>query len=268
MTDTHYPPAWRPTQSFGDGKIGLSVNDGIAVLVIQMPEKMNALDVLATAALVEALEAARNHAKVLILTGQGGKAFISGADIGGFDGVQRPENTFLERQKVLRDYPLPTIAAIRGYCIGGGVMTALNCDIRLAASDARFGIPAARLGISYGYDGVAALVNAVGPARARRLLFVGDRVDAATALSWGLVEHVYPPEDLWAEAMAMAGRIAQNAPLSVASAKQTVAAVLRDPDQRDMDAISAITAQCLQSADFREGRDAFHQKRQPIFRGC
>ncbi|MFN7003806.1 MAG: enoyl-CoA hydratase-related protein [Roseinatronobacter sp.] len=263
-----YPPDWRPTQVFGEGRVGLSIDKGIGIIAIQIPDKMNALDAMATAALVEALEAARDHARVLVLTGAGGKAFISGADIGGFDSPQRPEDSFLTRQKVLRDYPLPTIAAIRGYCIGGGLMTALNCDIRLAARDASFGIPAARLGISYGYDGLAALVAAVGPARARRLLYVGDRIDAETALNWGLIEHLHSPQDLWPETMAMAGRIAQNAPLSITATKAIVAAVLRDPDARDMDAIRQMSERCLKSADFREGRNAFHQKRQPEFRGC
>lgn len=267
MTDKTFPPDWHPDQTFGEGRIGLHIADHVATLAIQIPQKMNALDTAATAGMVAALEAARDHARVLIMTGTGGRAFISGADIGGFDGEERHGDSFMDRQRMLRDYPLPTIAAIRGYCIGGGLMTALNCDIRLASSDASFGIPAARLGIAYGIEGVASLVAAVGPARARRILYVGDRVDAQTALAWGLVEHVYTTEMLWTETLQMAKRIAENAPLSVSATKATVAAVLADPDQRDMDAIAALSLQCQTSADFREGRDAFHQKRAPQFRG-
>ena len=267
MTNISFPPDWHPDQTFADGRIGLHIADHIATLAIQIPEKMNALDTAATAGMVSALDAARDHARVLILTGIGGRAFISGADIGGFDGAERHGDSFMDRQRMLRDYPLPTIAAIRGYCIGGGLMTALNCDFRLAASDASFGIPAARLGIAYGMEGVAGLVAAVGPARARRILYVGDRVDAQTALSWGLVEHVFEPDQLWTRTMTLAGQIAQNAPLSISATKATVAAVLADPDQRDMETIAALSEQCRTSADFREGRDAFHEKRQPQFRG-
>lgn len=268
MSETMFPPAWSPRHLFGEGRIGLRIEDRIATVAIQTPQKMNALDAEATAALVEALEAARQEARVLVLTGVGGKAFISGADIGGFDDPKRPEDSFTERQRFLRDYPLPTIAAIRGYCIGGGLMTALNCDFRLASVDASFGIPAARLGIAYGYEGVASLVAAVGPARARRLLYVGDRIDAATALSWGLVEHVHSVDALWSETMALARRITENAPLSVQSSKMTVAAALVDPEERDMEAISRLSLRCQESADFREGREAFRQKRPPVFEGC
>ena len=177
-------------------------------------------------------------------------------------------SSFLERQKVLADYPLPTIAVIRGYCIGGGLMTALNCDFRLAGTDASFGIPAAKLGISYGFDGLSRLVQVAGPARTRYLLYTGDRVDAQTALAWGLVEHVYDPDALWDQAMTMARRIAANAPLSIRATKQTVAQITRDPDDRDMQAIADLSMLCQQSSDFREGRDAFREKRKPEFTGA
>ncbi|SFH64813.1 enoyl-CoA hydratase-related protein [Albimonas pacifica] len=266
MTEA-YPPNWAPQRSFADGRIGLAVEAGIATLAISIPQKMNALDVEATAGMIEALEVAEAEARVLILTGLGGRAFISGADIGGFDGPKQHGTSFLDRQRRLAETPLPTIAAIRGYCIGGGLMTALNCDIRLAATDAQFGVPAAKLGIAYGHEGLARLVEAAGAARARRLLYAGDRVDAQTALAWGLVEHVLPPERLWDEAMDLARRIASNAPLSIHATKRTVAQIVGDPDARDPAEIERLSRLCRDSDDFREGRAAFHEKRQPNFTG-
>lgn len=265
---TAFPPDWSPERSFADGRIGLSVDgDGVAVLAICIPQRMNALDAEATAGMIEALEAAEAEARVLIFTGIGGKAFISGADIGGFDGPNKHGSSFIDRQRRLAETPLPTIAAIRGYCIGGGLMTALNCDFRLAADDASFGVPAAKLGIAYGYEGLARLVEAVGPARTRRLLYVGDRVDAQTAHAWGLVEQVLAPDALWPAVMELARRIAGNAPLSIRATKTTVAQITADPDARDMETVERLSLQCRDSADFAEGRAAFREKRAPVFEG-
>ncbi|WP_158971168.1 enoyl-CoA hydratase-related protein [Chachezhania sediminis] len=267
MTDTAFPPDWTPDRTFGDGRVGLRIADGIAVLAIQIPDKMNALDDAATGGMIEALDAARDKARVLLFTGVGGRAFISGADIGGFDGPQPTGQSFLDRQRALANYPLPTVAVIRGYCLGGGLMTALNCDFRLAATDASFGVPAAKLGISYGSAGLARLVECIGPARTRRLLYVGDRVDAATAHAWGLVEHVYAPDALWDAAMAMARTIAGNAPLSVRATKATVADLLLPESRQDPGAILALSLACRDSRDFEEGRAAFREKRKPAFEG-
>lgn len=264
-----FPPDWSAQRRFAEGRIGLSVDDdGLAVLAFDIPAKMNALDAAATAGMIEALEVAEAEARVLILTGAGGRAFVSGADIGGFDGAQERQGSgFLDRQRRLRETPLPTLAVIRGYCLGGGVMTALNCDVRLAGTDATFGIPAARLGIAYGMDGLARLVETVGPGRARRLLYAGDRVDAQTALTWGLVEELHAPDALWPAALTLARQIARNAPLSIRATKTTVATILADPEARDLEAVAWLARQCKDSADFAEGRAAFREKRAPRFEG-
>ncbi|WP_375173661.1 enoyl-CoA hydratase-related protein [Pseudooceanicola sp.] len=268
MKDIAFPPAWSPDRTFSDGRIGLRIENTIATLAIQIPDRHNALDEPATAGMVEALAAAEDGgASALLLTGIGGRAFISGADLNGFEGPRPTGTDFIDRQRILAACSLPTIAVIRGYCIGGGLMTALNCDFRLASTDSSFGIPAAKLGISYGSDGLRSLVDAVGPARTRRLLYVGDRIDAETALSWGLVEHLYAPDDLWPAAMDMARTIAGNAPLSIQATKETVADILADPDQRDPGRIAEWGARCKDSLDFREGRDAFREKRAPRFEG-
>lgn len=140
-------------------------------------------------------------------------------------------------------------------------------DIRLASHGSQFGIPAARLGIAYGYDGLNHLVSLVGPSWARLLLYTGMRIDAAEALRIGLVERLFPQGELWGETMTIAETIAQNAPLAIKAAKITIAEVLKDESRRDMEAIKTIGNACMDSEDFREGRQAFMEKRQPQFRG-
>lgn len=268
MPDTTFPPDWAPAQSFAGGRVGLDITDGVAVLAIQIPHRHNALDEPATAGMVAALETAEAAgARALLFTGTGGRAFISGADLTGFEGPRPTGSDFIDRQRVLAACPIPTIAVVRGYCLGGGLMTALNCDFRLASTDSTFGVPAAKLGISYGSEGLKGLVDTIGPARTRRLLYVGDRIDAETALAWGLVEELHTPDALWPAAMAMARTIAGNAPLSVRATKETVADLLKDPAERDPARIARIGQACRDSRDFREGRDAFREKRAPRFEG-
>ncbi|MDF1856620.1 enoyl-CoA hydratase-related protein [Pseudooceanicola sp.] len=268
MTDSNFPPDWTPDQSFGDGRVGLRLVDRVAILAIQIPQKLNALDEPATAGMVKALETAvAAGARALIFTGIGGKSFISGANLSGFEGPRPTGVDFVARQKMLLDCPIPIIAAIKGYCIGGGLMTAMNCDFRLASSDSSFGIPATRLGLSYGSEGLQSLVDAIGPARTRRLLFVGDRVDAETARDWGLVEHVYAPDALWPAALNFANQIAANAPLSVRATKETIADLLKPESARNPARIAEIALECRESHDFREGRDAVREKRPPRFEG-
>jgi enoyl-CoA hydratase len=140
-------------------------------------------------------------------------------------------------------------------------------DIRIAAANSQFGIPAAKLGIAYGYDGLKHLVSLVGPSWARLLLYTGMRIDAAEALRIGLVDRVVADVDLWNATFEIARTISDNAPLAIRAAKITIAQILKDPDQRDMAAIKAIGTACMDSADFREGRSAFMEKRKPRFKG-
>jgi enoyl-CoA hydratase/carnithine racemase len=140
-------------------------------------------------------------------------------------------------------------------------------DIRIAATNSQFGIPAAKLGIAYGYDGLKNLVSLVGPSWARLLMYTGMRIDSAEALRIGLVDRVVPDADLWSATLDIARTISGNAPLAIKAAKMTIGQVLKDPDQRDMDAIKAIGTACMDSEDFREGRQAFMEKRKPRFTG-
>src|SRR5205807_5149739 len=171
------------------------------------------------------------------------------------------------QRALLANYPKPTIACIRGFCLGGGMQVAMMSDIRIAAEDSRFGIPAARLGIAYGYDGLKHLVSLVGPSWARLIMYTGMRIEAAEALRIGLIDRVHPGADLWDATMEIARTISGNAPLAIQAAKITIAQVLKDPDKRDMAAIKAIGNACMDSEDFREGRRAFMEKRKPQFKG-
>jgi enoyl-CoA hydratase/carnithine racemase len=212
--------------------------------------------------------------RVVILVGAGDKAFVSGADISQFEKNRHNAQASEEYAKrsaaqraLLADYPKPTIACIRGFCLGGGMQVAMLADIRIASGNSQFGIPAAKLGIAYGYDGLKNLVSLVGPSWARLLMYTGMRIDAAEAERIGLVDRVVPDAELWGATMEIARTISGNAPLAIAAAKITIAQVLKDPDGRDMDAIKAIGTACMDSEDFREGRRAFMEKRKPQFRG-
>ncbi len=263
-------------KSFADGKILQSVADGVGTITFNNPEKRNAMSLEMWEGLGHALIELRDDpdVRVVILVGAGDKAFVSGADISQFEktrhNAQASEeysNRSAAQRALLANYPKPTIACIRGFCLGGGMQVAMSADIRIAADNSQFGIPAAKLGIAYGYDGLKHLVSLVGPSWARLLMYTGMRIDSAEALRIGLVDRVVPDTELWNATSEIARTISGNAPLAIKAAKITIAQVLRDPDQRDMDAIKAIGIACMDSEDFREGRQAFMEKRKPEFRG-
>jgi enoyl-CoA hydratase/carnithine racemase len=213
-------------------------------------------------------------ATALVLTGAGDRAFVSGADISQFEqqrsnaDAQRAydEQTSVGRQR-LGTFQKPTIAQIRGYCLGGGLAIAMQADLRIASSDSQFGIPAARLGIAYGFDGVRRLVSLVGPAHARMILYTGERIKADEAMRIGLINRVVAPEELEMHVYDLAQTIASNAPLSIAASRLTIEQVLLDPDQRDQAALARASEAAFDSEDYREGRAAFLEKRKPQFKG-
>jgi enoyl-CoA hydratase/carnithine racemase len=262
--------------SFADGKILKSITDGVGVVTFNNPEKRNAMSLDMWEGLGQALIELRDDAdvRVVILTGAGDKAFVSGADISQFEKNRHNAQASEEysrrsdaQRALLADFPKPTIACIRGFCLGGGMQVAMLTDIRIASANSQFGIPAAKLGIAYGYDGLKHLVSLVGPSWARLLLYTGMRIDSAEALRIGLVDRVVPDAELWNATTEIARTISGNAPLAIRAAKITIAQALKDANDRDMDAIKAIGTACMDSEDFREGRQAFMEKRKPKFRG-
>jgi enoyl-CoA hydratase/carnithine racemase len=257
-------------------KLLVEVADEIAVVTFNNPAKRNALSAEIRAALPGVLAEldADTGVRVLIVTGAGDKAFASGADISEF-GEQRtaPEARaqYDRGQAAIASawagLSKPVIAMIRGFCMGGGLLTALQADIRIASDDSQFGIPAARLGLGYAFGGVTTLMSLVGPAYAAEILLSARRFSAAEALRMGLVNRVVPAADLREEVMTLAVSIAGNAPLTVAAAKAAIRTALRPPEVRDMARVEAMIEACFQSADYREGQLAFAEKRPPAFIG-
>jgi enoyl-CoA hydratase len=259
-----------------DGKILQSVNDGVGVITFNNPDKRNAMSLEMWEGLGQALTDLRDNpdVRVVILVGAGDKAFVSGADISQFEKTRHNAAASEEYSKrseaqraLLASYPKPTIACIRGFCLGGGMQVAMLTDIRIASDNSQFGIPAARLGIAYGYDGLRHLVSLVGPSQARLIMYTGMRIDSTEAQRIGLVDRVLPDAQLWDATMEIARTISGNAPLAIKAARITIAEILKDESQRDMAAIKAIGTACMDSEDFREGRTAFMEKRKPQFKG-
>ena len=253
-----------------------SVTDGVGVITFKIPKSATRCRSRCGRGSASALIELRDDpdVRVVILVGAGDKAFVSGADISQFEKTRHNAEASEEysrrseaQRALLANYPKPTIACIRGFCLGGGMQVAMLTDIRIAAEDSQFGIPAAKLGIAYGYDGLKHLVSLVGPSWARLIMYTGMRIDSAEALRIGLVDRVLPNDGLRDATMEIARTISGNAPLAIQAAKITIAQVLKDESKRDMNAIKDIGTACMDSEDFREGRRAFMEKRKPQFRG-
>ena len=250
--------------------------DGIGWITFNQPERRNAMSLDMWTGLGVVAEAFEQDARVrvVVLRGAGGKAFVSGADISEFeqhraDASQKAtyDAVAARGQAGLAALSKPLVAMIEGFCVGGGLAIALAADVRIAADDARFAIPAARLGLGYDYRGVAALARLVGPAAARDMLFSARFLDCDEALRLGLVNQRVAAGQLEAQVTAYAARVAANAPLTVRAAKAAVRAFERLSDEAPAGHVAALVAQCFDSEDYREGRRAFLAKRQPLFHG-
>ena len=245
-------------------------------IVFNQPEKRNAVSIDMWEAIPGALErfAADPEVRVIALKGAGDKAFVSGADISQFEkdrssaeGVKRYEEIGDRAQGLLSGSAKPTVAMIRGYCLGAGINIALCCDLRIASDDARFGIPAARMGLGYRVSATKNLVDIVGPARTREILITAKQYTAPEALAMGLVHRVVPAAELDAATDEMLAGIAANAPLTQAAAKFIVRELLKTNGGLDEAACKAAVQRCFDSKDYKEGRRAFMEKRKPAFKG-
>jgi enoyl-CoA hydratase/carnithine racemase len=242
--------------------------------------------------LCEDLQADR-EIRVVVLRGAGETAFVAGADIsqfqrmgdsnseansnsaadsndgsaGGRPGGDRYDRATGEAFGAIAELAKPVVALIHGFCIGGGLAIAAAADIRYAADDARFGLPPARLGVGYSAAGIATLVDLLGPAVTKEIIYTADWYDAETALRWGLVNAVVPKAELDRFVAERAATIAGRAPLSQLAAKLAVADHLRSPEHRRADTVRAAIAACATSDDYEEGVAAFLEKRRPVFRG-
>lgn len=245
----------------------------IAVLTVNRPDKLNALNTRVHEEGVSALEEiGRDEAvRVVVITGAGEKSFIAGADIGEFAGRTPVTQRAVFQHKTLFNsidtFAKPVIAMINGFCLGGGCELALACDIRLAGENARLGQPEINLGIIPGGGGTQRLTRLIGEGRAMEMILTGEMIDARTALEFGLVNHVYPADQLEAETMRLAGQIAEKSPIALQMAKEAVKtaarANLEEGLRREID-LFAIT---FSSEDKEEGVAAFLEKRKPEFKG-
>ena len=249
---------------------------GVGYLIFNNPERHNAvsLEMWQAASGILADFAADKSVRVAVLTGAGGKAFVSGADISKFES-ERSNKEAIERYNVAVDeantavyeFPKPTIAMIRGYCIGGGVGLALCCDMRICSDNSKFGVPAAKLGLGYGFKGIKKLVDLVGPSFAKEIFYTARQFTAAEALVMGLVNRVLPQDELEKYVKDYAETIGGNAPLTVNSVKYIVGEVVKGESERNLQKCADLVAQCFASKDYIEGRQAFMEKRKPRFTG-
>ena len=254
--------------------IVLEIASHVARLTIERPEKRNALTQRMWTELTAGMERAVNDPDVrVVLISGAGEDFCAGADIGEFDTVRRDAETARAYESAnsdafaaIRNSPVPTVAAIRGICFGGGFGIAAACDMRLASEEARFSVPAARLGLAYPHDAMADIVHACGPQFAKYLTFSAARLSAAEALRIGFLAEVLPPNTLDERVAEIALAIASSAPLSVKASKAAIRAVLSGNPADAMHA-QTLGAATFDSADYEEGRLAFKQRREPEFRG-
>lgn len=255
----------------------IAEKDGpIGWIIFNNPARRNAVSMVMWEALGDIVRAYESDdaIRVIVLRGAGGKAFVSGADISEFEEkrssaeeIQRYHEVAESATTRLQAVGKPTIAMIGGFCIGGGVSVALSCDLRIAGHGARFGVPAAKLGLGYELSGVRKLVDVVGPSFAKEIFFTARQFTAQEALAMGLVNRVVEDERLELQVREYAQAIAANAPLTVASIKTIVGESLKDESQRNEALCQQVVDRCFASEDYIEGRTAFMQKRVPLFKG-
>lgn len=240
------------------------------------PARLNAMSYDMWAALGPALSSfeADDDIRVVVLTGAGDKAFVSGANISQFDALRTAAEAVAEYERVaegaqnaLYDFPKPTVARIKGYCIGGGLNLALCCDVRIASEDSTFFLPAGKMGLGYRFSAIRNLVTAVGAANALDIFLSARRLDANEALQKGLVQITAPLASFDEQVQEYLSKVAANAPLTLAAGKKMIRQFQQMPVNTDLKQMQALMQQCFDSEDYAEGKLAFAQKRPPQFRG-
>jgi enoyl-CoA hydratase/carnithine racemase len=262
--------------SASDDRILAEARDGVGWITINNPQRRNAISLEMWQAMHAAFDRFEADAAVrcVVMQGAGEKAFASGADISQFEKNRANADAADAYAKVSKGtrarmlaFEKPFIAMIRGFCMGGGLGIAMTADLRVAAEDGVFAIPAARLGIAYDFMNVSKLVHLVGPSRAKEILLTGRRYSAQEAAAMGLVNRVVPVAELEGAVAEITTALVSNAPLSMRASKLTIDEVVKDAAERDMAKVEALSRDCFDSADYTEGRRAFMEKRKPVFQG-
>lgn len=256
--------------------VDVRMDGGIAILALNQPSRRNAISLAMWKGVGEEIRRldADRSCRVVVIRGAGATAFSAGADISEFQEQRSTPKKALvynrlagESMESIAHSQKPVIAMIYGFCVGGGCELALACDIRIAADDAVFGIPAARLGISVEHEDVKRLVDLVGPANAKLILFSADpRLPARRAFEMGLVNDLAPPENLEERVYELANQIAENAPSTIRWSKQAIDDVLRDPSLASIPDRDEQAAALFGADDYQEGVAAFLEKRKPRFK--
>jgi enoyl-CoA hydratase len=255
----------------------IAEKDGaIGRLIFNNPARHNAVSLDMWQAVEQIIDDFDNddRVRVIVLSGAGGKAFVSGADISEFKERRASEAAAAAYAKVsegarrkLQETLKPTIAMIRGYCIGGGLGVATCCDLRICSDNSAFAVPAAKLGLGYAYAGLKRLTDIVGHSYAKEIFYTARQFDAQEAYAMGLVNRVVAAAELESYVKSVADMICANAPLTIKAVKFTVGEILKDESKRDIARADAMVAQCFASSDYVEGRTAFMEKRKPVFTG-
>ena len=248
---------------------------GVLHIRFNNPEKHNALSMDMWEAVPRLLAQAEldDNVRMVVFSGEGGKSFVSGADISQFEDMRAAQEAVKKYEQVaeaalegIYEFSKPTVACIRGYCIGGGVNVAISCDIRVASTNSTFSIPATRLGLGYRFSAMRNLTQLVGPGFAKDIFFTGRRLDAHEALRIGLINRTAEPEKLPDLLKEYTDAIATGAPLTIKAGKRIIREVLRTDDV-DMELSRRLILDCFESEDYAEGRRAFMEKRKPAFKG-
>ncbi|TXL72770.1 enoyl-CoA hydratase [Vineibacter terrae] len=260
----------------GTTKMIARKEDGIGWMIFNQPDKLNAVSYdmwLAVPRIIADYEADPD-VRVIVLAGAGDKAFVSGADISEFeqkrgtvDAIKVYNEAGDHANAALINAAKPTVAMIRGYCIGGGLGIALTTDLRICGDTSTFAVPAAKLGLGYAYGGIKRLADVVGPSFAKEIFYTARQFTAEEARVMGLVNRIVSVAELEAYVRKYAATIAANAPLTVKAAKMAINAAMKDPDRRDLARVQEAVDVCFASDDYKEGRRAFMEKRKPAFKG-
>ena len=259
-----------------EGRVRVEKRGAVGWIVFDQPEKMNAINDAMWRAIPEAMARfdADREVRCVAFRGEGTQAFAAGADISQFEAIRDGAAAVGEYDGLLdrvlhsiQDSRRPSVALIHGFCMGGGLEVALACDLRYCGTSAQFAIPAAKLGLAYNIEGHKRLLETVGHARAREIMFLGRRYGAQEAAAMGLVHRVLPDAELDTYVDGVIATLLENAPLAIANSKTILEEFAKSEGAPDAEAMRAAMRRCAQSEDYKEGRRAFMEKRKPRFQG-